>query len=749
MNDLKVAIIAASWHGNKGAAAMLQSSIKQLHARYGDKLKINLMSTYPAGDRRLLPFDFIRVVPCTPEALVFFAFPLALLYWLFRWLPPMKKLLCRNTILKTYLTTDLAIDEAGISFVDSRGFVMNLYAFITCAVPLLLGVPVVKYSQALGEFHSPLNKLLAKIILPKMKLICARGQITKDSLAGIGITENVVLCADGAFSMPDSPDVAAEVAALWACDDFYQNDVIALSLSSVVASKCEDLKIDYRAVMTQFVDALTDRGFGVLLIANAARLGSEKNRNNDLLVCDDVYAAAKNPCKVRWYHEEMGPEKIRELIGRSRVLVAARFHAMIGALEKGVPTLLVGWSHKYKEVLDMFGLGDWAVDFSHLSCDMLLERFDEVLAHEDEIRESIQSHLPEVLKSSRQNIVLIGDVADGLAWKDADFEPTPQLAEGEEPVEGPSVGKRVANFLGRVLMVVAIAYIIYTVIKFDIDFSVLASAGVILGMVALLPLHAANNILASVYYNQLLNVMAAKVVNHLTVVRIYCNTFIYRYVPGNIMHYVARNQIAVEEDVSHSEVALSTMLEALFMMIAGAAIAAICVFNYLVSYIGQIHLSRTWIIIIAVVLAVVVLALVLFRKKIRKLVRKYVGIMKRLSVKTCVMYVLKVAGRLLVNAVIYLCIVMLMGQTMTWELLPQVVGLFVMSWAIGFVTPGAPAGLGVREAIMLMFLGGVLDQNILTTSAIVYRLFCIVGDVLALGLSRVYLKIRARSYRQT
>jgi len=77
------------------------------------------------------------------------------------------------------------------------------------------------------------------------------------------------------------------------------------------------------------------------------------------------------------------------------------------------------------------------------------------------------------------------------------------------------------------------------------------------------------------------------------------------------------------------------------------------------------------------------------------------------------------------------------------------VGLFVMSWAIGFVTPGAPAGLGVREAIMLMFLGGVLDQNILTTSAIVYRLFCIVGDVLALGLSRVYLKIRARSYRQT
>ena len=34
----------------------------------------------------------------------------------------------------------------------SRGFIMNTYAFVCAAVPLLMGTPVVKYSQALGTF---------------------------------------------------------------------------------------------------------------------------------------------------------------------------------------------------------------------------------------------------------------------------------------------------------------------------------------------------------------------------------------------------------------------------------------------------------------------------------------------------------------------------------------------------------------------------------------------------------------------
>ncbi len=418
MKNITVAITAASYSGNKGAAAMLQSSIRQLSERYGDRLRINLMSVYPENDKKQCPWDFVKIVSCKPEQLVFCAFPLSVLYRAFCWCLPVKKLLLKNHILNAYKGTDLVIDEAGISFVDSRGFVMNTYAFICAAVPLLMGVPVTKYSQALGTFKNPYNRFLSRWILPKLELICARGKITQENLAGIGIKDNVCLCPDGAFSMEDDPAATRKVEMRCVKDpDFYNDNVVGLSLSSVVDGKCKDQSIDYRSCMTQFIDWLTSEGYHVLIIANAARLGSEKTRNNDLMVCDDIYGRARDKDKVRWYHEEMDAEEIREYIARCRFLVASRFHAMVGALEKEVPVLLIGWSHKYQEVLDFFELGTYAADYSQLKPKALREAFCSFRDQEDEIRRKLREHHDEVIEGSRENIRKIGDVCDRIASK--------------------------------------------------------------------------------------------------------------------------------------------------------------------------------------------------------------------------------------------------------------------------------------------------------------------------------------------
>ncbi len=422
MRPITIAITAACFSGNKGAAAMLQSSVKQLRERYGERLDILLMSTYPAADRKLIAsmpekYDFIRVVNAKPGKLLFIAFPLAILYSFLRYIPFLGRLFRMNKIIRAYSQADIVIDEAGISFVDSRGFIMNTYAFVCAAVPMLCGVPVVKYSQALGTFKNGWNRFLAKWILPKIKLICARGRITQDNLASIGITKNVKLCADGAFSMPDSEYWSDKVDDLCRSDSFYNDNVVALSISSVVQGKCGKKGVDYKGCMVQFTDWLTSGGYNVLLIANAAREGSVKPRNNDLMICSEVYELAQNKDSIRWYPREMSPEEIRELLGRSRCLVASRFHAMIGALEKCTPVLLIGWSHKYKEVLDMFGLGEYAADFSSLSPDTLREKFSQFISDNDSIRQRIRTHLPEVLESSRDNIRFISEEIDKAAAK--------------------------------------------------------------------------------------------------------------------------------------------------------------------------------------------------------------------------------------------------------------------------------------------------------------------------------------------
>ncbi len=403
-NHIRIALTAASYSGNKGAAAMLQSSVAQLYDAYGDRLMISLMSVYPDEDIKLVPYKFIDVIPCRPAHLVFLAFPLAILYRLFRLCPPVRFLLRVNRVIRTYSETDVVIDEAGISFVDSRGLIMNTYAFICASVPLLIGTPVIKYSQALGPFKNAINRVLGHMVLPKLELICARGEITRQNLAEIGIIENVKVCADGAFTMKDDPVEKDKINNEIKKSIFYDRDIVGLSVSSVVHRRCIKRGIDYVSVMVEFIEWLNFNGYGVHIIANAARTSVSSTHNNDLPIGDEIYSKIKDTSRVRWDSTEMTPEAIREYISHCRYLIASRFHSMIGALTKGVPAFLIGWSHKYIEVMDMFELGDYVIDYSNLNQTGLREAFLRLTREEHIIRNRICEHWKDVEDSSYNNI---------------------------------------------------------------------------------------------------------------------------------------------------------------------------------------------------------------------------------------------------------------------------------------------------------------------------------------------------------
>ena len=437
MRDLTIAITAASYSGNKGAAAMLQSSISQLKEIYGEQLKIRLMSVYPSEDRLQCPHDCVSIVPAQPQRIVFAAFPCAVLYRVFSWCPPIRALLLHSPVLNAYAGTDLVIDEAGIAFCDSRGFVMNTYAFMCAAVPLLMGVPLVKYSQAMGPFHNGYNRFLAKWILPKAELVIARGRLTKEHLYAAGIKDNVRMCADGAFTMPQNAAIAKQV--LNICKKAGFSHTVGLSISSVVDRRCAGAGIDYRGIMVKFIFYLNKRGYQVYMFANAARMHSKRPRNNDLMIGDAIARAYRRKCRHRaagaekagqkrhagpkdrgliWEHREMEAEELRAYIGQCELVIASRFHAMVFALSQKVPVMLVGWSHKYREVMEQFGLGEYAADYKQLNVQLLCSSFANLEAHQEEIKEKIEAHLPDVKSSSRQNIQYIAEIIDCILEKD-------------------------------------------------------------------------------------------------------------------------------------------------------------------------------------------------------------------------------------------------------------------------------------------------------------------------------------------
>ena len=55
-------------------------------------------------------------------------------------------------------------------------------------------------------------------------------------------------------------------------------------------------------------------------------------------------------------------------------------------------------------------------------------------------------------------------------------------------------------------------------------------------------------------------------------------------------------------------------------------------------------------------------------------------------------------------------------------------GAYVLAWLIGLATPGAPAGLGVREMVLLFLLKGVVSESDLILAVLVGRIVTVVGD---------------------
>lgn len=100
----------------------------------------------------------------------------------------------------------------------------------------------------------------------------------------------------------------------------------------------------------------------------------------------------------------------------------------------------------------------------------------------------------------------------------------------------------------------------------------------------------------------------------------------------------------------------------------------------------------------------------------------------------------------LVLALLAVCNVLLvvgLGAEASMALAGKVAGAFLVSWLIGFVTPGSPAGLGLRELTFVGLLGGSLPPETLVLSATLFRVATIAGDLVA-WLAGIVLPVKAQ-----
>lgn len=415
-----VTIIGATISGNRGAEAMACTVIARIREKHPDVL-FNLFSYYPDSDKQLVSAPWVRIYSAEPLFLVFKLFPTAMLGWFFRKLRLKWFLSKLPSATRELEKSTLLLDISGVSFMDGR---VKFLPFNILAIwpAILLGVPVVKLSQAIGPFTSFWVKLSSKIFLPRCKHIFARGVSTRHNLDQLKLN-NISSAADTAFCHMNGDSLSSE-------NDLYlegleiklenwqkeKRKIVGLCPSSVVASKARKNGENYPLKLYRLVELLVNAGFSVLIFPNATRQSSLKLRNNDIPVIEEIarYFTIFNPnsnsvcCAVR----DINTDAIKRLIRFCDVTAVSRFHAMIASLSLEVPPVVVGWSHKYLEVMESFGLESYVFDYSKSDVNLLIQTIEKAYEERKNHSETIRACLPRVKSSSYKQFEYVLDILE-------------------------------------------------------------------------------------------------------------------------------------------------------------------------------------------------------------------------------------------------------------------------------------------------------------------------------------------------
>jgi len=215
---------------------------------------------------------------------------------------------------------------------------------------------------------------------------------------------------------------------------------------------------------------------------------------------------------------------------------------------------------------------------------------------------------------------------------------------------------------------------------------------------------------------------------------VYLSTQIAKYLPGNVGHYVGRVALARTRLKVPAAPAVLSLLQEAGLACAGALFIGLGLYCLLPD--GTLHgMSRAdsyaAFLLFAILLIGAVLVAGLLRKRPklhRTIIRKFVDVVPALypSLWSLPFYI---AGYVLVGiaaGVIAASLVPLRIQD--WGV---ICGAYSLAWIIGFLIPGAPGGLGVRESALVLLLAGTFPRDVVLLIALLARLASVGADVLA------------------
>lgn len=181
-----------------------------------------------------------------------------------------------------------------------------------------------------------------------------------------------------------------------------------------------------------------------------------------------------------------------------------------------------------------------------------------------------------------------------------------------------------------------------------------------------------------------------------------------KYLPGNIFHYAGRQALGAASGIPHATLFYSAVLEIVIVIVIATCFAPLVAPTLWPTVSQDLALG----LFVALLAGGAIVLLLLGRQHLSKAVVGY-------------------TGHLVMSTMIFVGAFVLAGGSLLgrWDAI-VVAGAFTISWLAGLLTPGAPAGLGVREAMLVFLLQGFAAEPTVLTAAVLGRMITTLGDLL-------------------
>ncbi|WP_131802396.1 hypothetical protein [Yoonia tamlensis] len=190
----------------------------------------------------------------------------------------------------------------------------------------------------------------------------------------------------------------------------------------------------------------------------------------------------------------------------------------------------------------------------------------------------------------------------------------------------------------------------------------------------------------------------------------YTKTQIAKYIPGNIVHLVSRHIFLKDFGLDHRPLATASVIELASLPLC--AVIAACLVVPFVGGAGQVHAQLETLAPLFLAMAAGIAALVSWR-------------IQRSWRMAALRVLSRGVGFMVFQGTIFAVVLFVVSGSFVAVAIPAA----IFAWLVGFLTPAAPGGIAVREALLVGLLAQAAAGDELLIAALILRVITTAGDL--------------------